>query len=136
MNRNAKVAVSVLLIGIVLMGIGEAWYSFASSQYQSASKDGITAYDSADSQDYINAMWDQYDAQNSMIVADALFSIGMIVALLSFAVLIIGMIPPQPTAPQQMYPLPMYPQPQYPANVPPPGYQYQNPPGYKGPPQQ
>jgi hypothetical protein len=130
MNSQAKNAVYVLLIGVVLMVIGQAWALVAESNYRSGMKDEITAYDQGDSTDYINALWDEYEAQNSMFLASDVFSIGMIVAVLGIAVLVWGMIPPRPVLVQQVYAQPQYP----------PGYQVmQAPPtqpGYQEPPRQ
>lgn len=130
MNNQAKNAVYVIVIGVVLMVIGQAWGLMAESNFQKAYKDEIVAYDQSDIQNYVNALWDEYDALNSRNMADLVFSLGLIVAFLGIAILAWGMIPPKPVLVQQMYAQPQYP----------PGYQVmQAPPtqpGYHEPPRQ
>jgi len=104
MNSQAKKAVIVLLIGVALMAIGQAWSLVAESDYQKAMRDEINAYTSPSNADYINALWEEYNAINSGNLADSVFTVGLIVAFLGVAVLAVGMIPPKPALVQQAYP--------------------------------
>ena len=95
MNRYAKVAVVVLVIGVAVMAFGGVWYIMAATDQIEAMGREINATVGGDNQSLIVALGDERNDLNRMYLAMTTYNFGMIVVIIGVVVLAMGMVAPR-----------------------------------------
>jgi len=121
MSRVFQLAASIILVGVVVMVVGDIWYLSASSDYASADTRWIAAFEDSDNEGMVDALWDQHDSQSDMTFAGTVFDFGFLAVALGLAAMAYGLYH-KDRPPAQYHPA--YHQPEYPVGIPPRSYVY------------
>jgi len=125
MNRTFKVAWYIVVLGIVVMIVGEVWHLSANGDYGSAETRYIAASDDYDHESMVEAQWDMHSAETDMTLARTIFDFGFIGVALGIALIAYGLH-------ERQYPQPMpmlvHYRPENSGQGPPPEYYYPQPP--------
>lgn len=96
MNRYAKIAVLVLVIGVAVMAFGGVWYITAATDQIEAMGREISSLATGDNQSYVVALGDERNDLSRMYWAMTTYNFGMIVVVIGVVVLALGMVASRP----------------------------------------